>query len=471
MIQRLLTILFQPFQFRFLRTLLVIVPVWSLGIQAIGATFYVSLSGNDANEGTVPERPWRTIQAAADRMEPGDTALVAAGDYAQRVLTKRAGLPGARITFKSVGSVYMKGFEIRHSYVTVDGFIVTGTPTTAYQGAMMFFANCTNSWLLNSTLTNLGSGIYPVSFVAAGVTPWQAAQDCVVSNNFIYNTLANMVTVYGARHLIISNVLDLSNRQDAFRVWGTGTRITGNFVTRIGNGLALPGHPDILQIYGDNGHQSYNHLFDNNLVSDSQCQLLMTSQDGIEDIRDITFFNNTFIRVQNQANCSIPGLRWYNNTFYKCASEVGVVLSFGISMRGEVIKGRADRAELLNNLFFMCGSDPSNINYGYYTIDPKLVGYLADHNYVCGTGYSGKRVGCPPAPFYFCEPHGISGGNPGFLDEDLPDLRLGEDSLLRGRGKAIPGFHGASPGVDIGARQPMARTVVPPNKLRVWVSN
>ncbi|HEX2068883.1 MAG TPA: DUF1565 domain-containing protein, partial [Actinomycetota bacterium] len=38
-------------------------------------TYYVSISGNNANPGT-QSSPWRTIQRAADTAGPGDTVVV-----------------------------------------------------------------------------------------------------------------------------------------------------------------------------------------------------------------------------------------------------------------------------------------------------------------------------------------------------------------------------------------------------------
>ncbi|MEO6082372.1 MAG: right-handed parallel beta-helix repeat-containing protein [Umezawaea sp.] len=58
--------------------LLVLVPAPA---QAAGTTLFVSLTGNDANTGTV-DRPLRTIQHAVDLAVPGTTILVRGGTYA-----------------------------------------------------------------------------------------------------------------------------------------------------------------------------------------------------------------------------------------------------------------------------------------------------------------------------------------------------------------------------------------------------
>ncbi|WP_051859682.1 right-handed parallel beta-helix repeat-containing protein [Streptomyces xanthophaeus] len=84
-----------------------------LGLATVGAgtahaaarTYFVSPSGNDSNAGTSTQAPFRTLQKAADSVEPGDTVSIMNGTYSERsessnVLTiKRSGLPGAPITF------------------------------------------------------------------------------------------------------------------------------------------------------------------------------------------------------------------------------------------------------------------------------------------------------------------------------------------------------------------------------------
>jgi hypothetical protein len=67
-------------------------------VFADGARFYVSPSGNDANPGTL-ERPWRTIGKAAASLAAGDTVLVRAGTYRERVLPQNSGRPDAYISF------------------------------------------------------------------------------------------------------------------------------------------------------------------------------------------------------------------------------------------------------------------------------------------------------------------------------------------------------------------------------------
>lgn len=91
-----------------------------------GATYHVDVRGDDAAEGT-EQAPWRTIQRAVQSAQPGDTVLVHSGVYPERITTIRGGSSeDARIRFKAMGTVEMRGFIINHPYVTVEGFDITG---------------------------------------------------------------------------------------------------------------------------------------------------------------------------------------------------------------------------------------------------------------------------------------------------------------------------------------------------------
>jgi hypothetical protein len=60
---------------------------------------YVSATmGADANDGS-DAAPWRTLQHAADSVEPGTTILVEAGDYAGSLELRRGGAAGAYVIF------------------------------------------------------------------------------------------------------------------------------------------------------------------------------------------------------------------------------------------------------------------------------------------------------------------------------------------------------------------------------------
>ena len=62
---------------------------------ALCRTIVVAPNGNDGGPGTA-ESPLRTISHAADAAMPGDTILVRAGIYRERVTPPRGGTPADR---------------------------------------------------------------------------------------------------------------------------------------------------------------------------------------------------------------------------------------------------------------------------------------------------------------------------------------------------------------------------------------
>src|SRR5262245_25631020 len=93
--------------------------------SSFAQTFYVAITGNNANPGTAAQ-PWRTIAKAASTLTAGQTAIVNAGTYNESVTTARSGSANARITLRASGTVVTKTFTVDHSYITIDGFEMTG---------------------------------------------------------------------------------------------------------------------------------------------------------------------------------------------------------------------------------------------------------------------------------------------------------------------------------------------------------
>ncbi len=76
----------------------------SVAINRKPVTLYVdAAAGNDANSGTSAGTPLKTIQAAADKVNPGDTVLVAPGVYFENVVFKRPGTEKQPVTVKASG--------------------------------------------------------------------------------------------------------------------------------------------------------------------------------------------------------------------------------------------------------------------------------------------------------------------------------------------------------------------------------
>jgi len=86
--------------------------LFSFSPALLAADYYISLKGDDSNEGTSPESPFATIQKAVDQMGAGDTCFIKGGHYQQVInLGGRAGSKNKPLTLKSY-----KGEAIWHQH-------------------------------------------------------------------------------------------------------------------------------------------------------------------------------------------------------------------------------------------------------------------------------------------------------------------------------------------------------------------
>jgi len=101
----LLALLTSTFKSRIIRVLILM----CLAIPALaGTTYYISSSGNDANNGTSPSTPWKTPNRVTQAtFQAGDNILFKRGDVFQGEITQQYGLNGTanqRITFGAYGT-------------------------------------------------------------------------------------------------------------------------------------------------------------------------------------------------------------------------------------------------------------------------------------------------------------------------------------------------------------------------------
>src|SRR4030095_4384242 len=83
------------------------------GPQQMSSEFHVATIGSDDADGS-EDRPFRTINRAADLAQPGDTVVVHGGEYREWVKPRRGGLSDLRrITYTAAAGehVVIKGSE------------------------------------------------------------------------------------------------------------------------------------------------------------------------------------------------------------------------------------------------------------------------------------------------------------------------------------------------------------------------
>lgn len=117
--------------------------------SASGATYYISPAGNDSSNGLSAETSFQTIQKAVDAAQPGDTIVLAAGEYKQDIISRRNGSLSLPITITGPPEAVVKGggndrvIEINHNYHALNGFTVDGlygssTNSSSYRDILIF---------------------------------------------------------------------------------------------------------------------------------------------------------------------------------------------------------------------------------------------------------------------------------------------------------------------------------------------
>jgi parallel beta-helix repeat protein len=90
------------------------------------ATYRCSPQGSDSNDGI--EAPWRTLQKASAHLQPGDTLIVADGNYPGGVAHRRSGRPDAPITYRAehAGQAALRGGKIGFLIDNADWIVLDG---------------------------------------------------------------------------------------------------------------------------------------------------------------------------------------------------------------------------------------------------------------------------------------------------------------------------------------------------------
>ncbi len=302
-----------------------------------------------------------TIQKCADTAKVGDVCLIESGIYSEHVRTKAGGTDEShRIIFKADGKVTMQGFDINHPYVTVDGFDITGY-TSLYQANIGINSGGNFCKILNNTIRDGSDSVYGVYFFTSNGI---GANGCIVRNNIFNNLSAQFFTSGGSNHLIEDNTWMNLNGWDVIRVFGHDIIFRRNFIK---TGYLKPGignHPDFIQTFGNNGGEAYNIIFEENWIQDlADYQMGQTTTDGDPDFHDFIFRRNIFVNISSNMNIGIPGVQFYNNTFYRTAYSGG-----GIGFGGSPSYSDASRTIIKGNAFVEGGEQPdSNGLRGYYS--------------------------------------------------------------------------------------------------------
>ncbi|HWB01667.1 MAG TPA: choice-of-anchor D domain-containing protein [Verrucomicrobiales bacterium] len=461
-------------------------------LPGIAATYRVEATGNDTTGNGTASAPWRTIQKAVNVAAAGDTVLVGPGTYTENVSWASApsGKSGSRITFDGQNGATVNQMMISRPYVTIKNFRFKGnTPGGELNMQIRVMHGAHFLEVLNCEFdkdfqyegaASKHTGI-TWQAPAAGTMPFgdgRVASDCLIEGNNLHRfRAATYLSMYGDRNIVRNNQFHDGAQADWLWLWGRQNLIQGN---RFYNMYDSPGdgnHSDWIQTFGSQGAGSQDHIIEQNAVYDMIGAPALGQLEGslVPEIKNWVWRNNVFYNIGNPLSCSIPGMVFYNNVFYKCGYNGGV-MGFGTrtysatapgGYNGQTGSNYCHNTVFRNNVFLDCGKLTSGSG-GWYNNSLDSIGCSADYNFVARINFAAVRPD-PDQRLYgdpggwdsqeFYEPHGINGGNPGFVNADAGDFRLLPGSPLIDRGLTIPSIlrdHGGSPrpqgaGYDIGA--------------------
>jgi hypothetical protein len=319
---------------------LVVLLTSAVAAAASGATYYVAANGSDAASGA-KDKPWLTLQHAADNVAPGDTVNVGPGNYVGFEI-KRGGTAAARVTFHAEqGAVIDRpvnasgnplcgitctstdgGSGARREYYTIEGFTVR--PLADGPG---WYAGIRTRGFPNNKGGDWAYGI----IVRNNVCAMRAVDTMGLFSSFTDGLVTDNNDISGP---VKDTLIYVSNSARNYI-----TR--NNYVHDAPNGLGLHNNGDISQSPpGLNLHA----VIENNVIANVNTGI---SCDGVQDsvIRNNLAYNIRGKGISLYAVCSADG----------CRRDVVVNNTIEVSAGGQVPLRIGDRSGdnvIFNNIFF-----------------------------------------------------------------------------------------------------------------------
>lgn len=458
-----------------------------LPLIATPLAYYVSPTGNDNNPGT-QNRPWRTIQKAANTMLAGDTVIVQAGNYAsERVKVTRSGSSGAMITYQALGTVIMKGFNIQANYITIRGFEIAHTDYERWK-----LENDSGVYIRGSNNVIESNTIHDASlegiFIYGPPDEPNPSSNNIIRNNWLYRNEMVAIDVNGRNNLIEGNEIwdtvqchpalmavedyaadnpnhlpcpdypELSSLDaDGIRFFGQGHIIRKNSIHDIL--LGLPGINPAIGDYNGNPHidcvqtwsnSDYYEVAQNIIFEQNYFENLEKGTEAfmLEGGANNLIIRNNIINAFRGVNVAPTGqhhLFIYNNLWI---SDISIIDPDPVAIH----LNNVPYAQVKNNIFY---NQPTNT----ILVFGDTTGQEIDYNLAFNS--NGSAAPCMKVGSYYCvnppPAHDKWNVDPLFINPAISDYRLQPGSPAIDAGAAVlsPNDYAGNPrplggGFDIG---------------------
>lgn len=410
--------------------------ILAIAVQLHAATNYVSITGNNSNDGSVGS-PWLTIDFAADNSAAGDTVRVQPGVYEERVTPGVSGTSGSPITFFADGGVTNCGWDISSkNYLRIIGFIVDTDQGACTKNNTTVLISGANTGLEFWHNTFRNSNFNGIRLGASdGMT------NCIFVGNVCHtmgigNFSGTAISIRGRNNFIAYNeVYDVD--PDAFNCFGTDNRFVGNYTHGMLEDGA--GHPDIFQTgSSDNGFSR--NLFENTLqigngtLGNEHAAQFSHGQAG--NCTVCPDFTNNIIRGNIWHNLSsgtvginqtevaaIRETRYYHNTTADAVTAAGLASTrYGIAWSGD---GTAN-SFIHNNIEYDSWGSSATTSLEVFYVEGGLT-----INYNLAFDPDGSVTFAAP---FSTQANAYGNSNPDFVDFANDNFRLGGSSGAAGNG-------------------------------------
>ncbi len=330
--------------------------------EQIHRVYYVAPTGSDNNPGT-EDKPWRTIQKAAETLLPGDTVYIKAGVYRERVVPKNSGEPDKYIVYASYPG----------DTAVIDG---EGLNLPEEHG---LFEVLDKNYIVISGLKIMNAG--PNENVGILV---ENSSHIIIQKNYIYNTTSSGIGVWNSKDIIIDgNEIELAcndGEQECITVAGTENfEVKNNHVhdggpgTNGGEGIDVKDGSSNGKVYNNCVHHLnrlgiYVDAWDKHTYNIEVFQNRVYNCDG------------DGFALASEAGGLLENIKIYNNIAYD-----NQYCGIAITANGDAFQHPMKNIKVINNTLYQNGTN--NWGGGIYVENPDVENIIIRNN-ICSKNLS-----------------------------------------------------------------------------------